>query len=462
MMTVIGRMASALALIGLALLAACAPNGGNSPQETATHSPVSSIVPTGPAASITPTTTQSPGDSGNTPVTGQATTPATAAPASVTPVPATASPDIQSTPTITTVTQFPAVNSAKWAPLVSGLVKPTDLKDPGDGSGRLFVLEQPGRIRIIQNGQLLSSPFLDITDRVGSQGTEQGLLGLAFDPNYAHNGIFFTNYTNTQGNSVVSQWSVSTSDPNQADLQSQQILLTIDQPYPNHNGGGVQFGPDGYLYLSFGDGGSAGDPLKNGQNTQNLLADILRVQPDLQGGYTIPASNPFANGQGGLPEVFVYGLRNPWRFSFDPGTGDLYIADVGQDKWEEIDYSPAGSAGAENFGWSYYEGDHAYRGQPPQGQQFTFPVYEYSHAEGCSVTGGYVYRGQSLPAWQGVYLFGDYCSGKVWGLLRDAQGQWQAQQLFKTSANISAFGQDASGEMYLLDRSQGQVLRLQP
>ncbi len=474
MTTRTGRMAGMLALVGLMLLAACAPNGGNSTQETTTI--LSPLSATTPASTTVPTTAPSSSATGSVPVTGQATASpiamtaapgATQAVATATPiatqVPSTAAPtNPPVSPTVTTVTQFPNVGSAHWTTIVSGLIEPVDLKDPGDGSGRLFVLEQPGRIRIIQNGQLLNTPFLDITDRVGSRGTEQGLLGLAFDPNYKQNGIFFINYTNNQGDSVVSQWRVSSSNPNQADSQSEQILLTVDQPFQNHNGGGVQFGPDGYLYLSFGDGGSEGDPQLNGQNTQNMLADILRIQPNLNGGYRVPPDNPFANGQGGKPEVFIYGLRNPWRFSFDKATGDMYIADVGQNNWEEINFLSAGSSGGENFGWSYYEGNHPYKGTPPQSQKFTFPVYEYSHNYGCAVSGGYVYRGQSMPDWQGVYLFGDYCSGIVWGLLRDAQGQWQAQQLFQTSFRISAFGQDSSGEVYLLDHGKGQVLKLEP
>ncbi len=455
MTTRIGRMASILALTGLMLLAACGTNGGNSPQETATNSPVQSTLPTTTSVAL-PTAVQPSSTSDNVPGTGQTSAAPTALPED------TVVPTAQAVPTTTSATQFPDAGSANWTPFVSGLTKPTDLKGPDDGSGRLFILEQPGRIRIVQNGQLLDTPFLDITRQVGSQGSEQGLLGIDFDPNFAQNGIFFTNYTDRQGNSVVSQWNVSSSDPNQADPQSEQVLLTLDQPYQNHNGGGVFFGPDGYLYLSFGDGGSGGDPQGNGQNTNTLLGTILRIQPNLQGGYSIPSGNPFAGGQGGQQEIYLYGLRNPWRFSFDQATGDMYIADVGQNQWEEVDFLPAGSSGGENFGWNYYEGSHAYAGQPPQGVDFTFPVYEYSHDQGCSITGGYVYRGSDLPNWQGIYLFGDYCSGEVWGMLRDAQGQWQTQALFQTPYNISAFGQDASGSVYLLDHSQGQVLKLVP
>lgn len=427
--------AATLALAGLLLLAACSSNGGNLPQETLPLPPVSSAAPIAGAA---------PEESPSAPAKTAGETP---------PSPTAAAPS--------TVSAFPDPGSAHWVQFLTGLVKPTDLESAGDGSGRLFILEQPGRIRVVEKGQLLERPFLDITGQVGSQGSEQGLLGLAFHPQYAQNGIFFTNYTDRDGTSVVSQWRVS-ADANLADPQSEQVLLTVAQPYANHNGGGVVFGPDGLLYLSFGDGGSAGDPQGNAQNTQTLLGSILRIRPDLQGGYTIPAGNPFAGGQGGLPEIYLYGLRNPWRFSFDGATGDLYIADVGQNQWEEIDYLPAGSPGGENFGWNYYEGNHPYQGRPPADVQLVFPVYEYSHAVGCSVTGGYVYRGQALAGWQGIYLFGDYCSGTVWGLLKDPQGQWQSQQLFQTGLRISAFGQDENGELYLLDHGQGQLLRLEP
>ncbi len=345
-----------------------------------------------------------------------------------------------------------------WREVVSGLNKPVDLTYAPGEEQRIYVVEQAGIIRIIENGALLAEPFLDLRSRVGSQGNEQGLLGLAFHPQYAQNGWLVVNYTDRQGNSVVARFSRSAAAA-QADPQSEAVLLRVEQPYSNHNGGGVAFGPDGFLYLSFGDGGSANDPLGAGQSTDTLLGKILRVDVNAGQGYTIPADNPFAAG-GGRAEIWAWGLRNPWRFSFDRLTGDLYIADVGQNKYEEINHWPAGSPPNANFGWDLREASHPFEGSVPAGLQLTDPVWEYDHSLGCSVTGGYVYRGQALPEWQGVYIFGDYCSGLIWGL-RQAEGGWQAEQMFDTDANISAFGLDAQGELYLLDHRSGQVLRLE-
>ncbi len=300
-------------------------------------------------------------------------------------------------------------------------------------------------MRILQGGSLLPTPYLDITDRVGADSSERGLLGLAFDPQYKQNGFFYVNYTDLNGNTVIARFKV-TADPNLADPASEKKLLGVQQPFANHNGGSVVFGPDGFLYLGLGDGGSAGDPYGNGQSTNTLLGKILRIDVEHGDPYAIPPGNPFANG-GGKPEIWAYGLRNPWRFSFDPATGDMYIGDVGQDTWEEIDYLPAGSPGGTNFGWNQMEGLHPYKGS--NSAAFTAPVINYSHAEGgCSVTGGYVYRGKALPAWDGVYFYGDYCSGKIWGLLKSGSG-WQSQHLFDTGLSISTFGVDESGELYL-------------
>jgi len=326
---------------------------------------------------------------------------------------------------------------------VSGLERPDDLQ--ADGSGRLFVIEKAGRIRIIQDGQLLPEPFLDISDRVGSKGNEQGLLGLAFHPKYSENGRFFVNYTNLNGNTVIARFQVSR-DANRADPNSEVKLLGVDQPFPNHNGGVLVFGPDGYLYAGLGDGGSQGDPNGNAQNKDSLLGKILRIDVNSGDTYTVPADNPFGN------EVWAYGLRNPWRLSFDRSTGDLYIGDVGQDMWEEIDYLPAGSPGGTNFGWNQREGAHDYAGSASPA--FTEPVAEYSHPEGgCSVTGGYVYRG-SIPEWNGIYLFSDYCTGKIWGLVH-TNNQWQKQLLFDVDFTITSFGQDQSGELYLVSDNGG-------
>ena len=269
-------------------------------------------------------------------------------------------------------------------------------------------------ILIFKGGQLLPTPFLDISLKVGSRYTEQGLLGLAFHPDYARSGFFYVNYTDENGKTVIARFHVSAADPDLADPASETDILRVDQPYNNHNGGGLAFGSDGYLYIGLGDGGSEGDPLLNGQNLRTLLGKMLRIDVDHGTSYAIPAGNPFAK-VGGMPEIWAYGLRNPWRFSFDRLTGDLYIADVGQDAWEEIDFVTAGLPGGMDFGWSYYEGLHPYKGQPPANATFTWPISEYSHAYGCAVTGGYVYRGTALPEWQGVYFFGDYCSGNHLG-----------------------------------------------
>ncbi len=260
----------------------------------------------------------------------------------------------------------------------------------------------------------------------------------------------YTERVNNKLYTVIARYNVSASDPNLADSNSEMRLLTIEQPYQNHNGGQLQFGPDGYLYIGMGDGGSVGDPLGNGQSLQTLLGKLLRIDVDNSQPYAIPGDNPFVSG-GGLWEIWAYGLRNPWRFSFDRLTGNLYIGDVGQDAWEEIDYLPAGSPGGANFGWSYYEGMHAYRGSPPGEAKFVMPVAEYNHELGNAVIGGYVYRGQNLPAWWGVYLYGDYGSGRVWGLLQLADGSWQNTQLFDTGFSISSFGMDEDGEIYLVD-----------
>jgi glucose/arabinose dehydrogenase len=364
------------------------------------------------------------------------------------------------TPIPITVNELPNPAGYSWQMMISGLDKPEGLDNAGDGSGRLFIIEQGGLVRILKDGALLPTPFLDLTQKVICCG-ERGLLGLVFHPKYAENGYFYVDYTenvNSQLYTVIARYSVSTSDPNQADPNSELRLLRIEQPFNNHNGGEVQFGPDGYLYIGMGDGGSEGDPNGNGQSLKTLLGKILRIDVDNTQPYAIPADNPFANG-GGLWEIWAYGLRNPWRFSFDRLTGDLYIGDVGQDLWEEIDYLPAGSPGGENFGWNYYEGTHNYRGSPPAGTEFVMPVAEYSHDVGESVSGGYVYRGIDLPAWYGVYLYGDYGTGRVWGLLHLPDGNWQDSLMFETGTKISSFGVDENGEIYLVDYS-GSILML--
>ena len=372
-----------------------------------------------------------------------ATTPATQAP--------------QPSPTLANVAQLPDPSGFDWIRITNGLNNPVGLANAGDGSGRLFVLEQPGSIRVLQDGSILPEAFLDIRERVDCCG-ERGLLGLAFHPRYAENGFFYVNYSDLNGDTVIARFSVSSDDPNRADPGSEAQLLWIDQPYPNHNGGGTVFGPDGYLYLGLGDGGSGGDPQGNGQNPNTLLGKILRLDVDGGEPYAIPLDNPFAGGNG-APEVWAYGLRNPWRLSFDRLTGDLFIGDVGQNSWEEVDYLPAGSPGGANFGWNYYEGTHPYLDDPPDPEQFISPVAEYGHDQGITVIGGYVYRGAGLPEFQGVYLYGDYGSGLVWGLLRSPDGSWQNQQLFRTGSTITSFGEDEQGELFLTDWG-GSLFRL--
>ena len=383
--------------------------------------------------------------------------PATEAPRVEAPVPTAT----ETTPTATAVpvTQsLPDPANVTWREIAGGLEKPTDISSPGDGSGRVFVLEQPGRIRIIQNGQLMSGPYLDISNIVGANASERGLLGLAFHPNYAENGFFFVNYTDKDGHTHIARFSVLDADPNLADPDSGLELIRIEQPYGNHNGGSLAFGPDGYLYAGLGDGGSAGDPLDFGQSTNTLLGKILRFDVDGSQPYAIPASNPFAAG-GGEAEIWAYGLRNPWKIAFDRATGDLYVADVGQNQWEEINFAPADSPGGLNFGWRLMEASYDYSGTLYDASTLILPIAEYSHAEGCSVTGGHVYRGELLPDWQGVYLYGDFCSGNIWGFLKINNANLNSL-LFKTNFSISAFGLDDDGEIYLADYS-GVIYRLE-
>jgi len=345
-------------------------------------------------------------------------------------------------------------------PVASGLDQPVDIANAADGTGRLFIVEKPGRIRVLQNGELSSVPFLDIAGRVGSGGSEQGLLGLAFHPDYVRNGFFFVNYTDRQGDTVISRFVVG-QDPAQADPSSKVVILTVDQPAANHNGGQLAFGPDGLLYAGLGDGGGSGDPSGNGQNTQTLLGKMLRLDVDHGQPYTVPAGNPFVGSPGYRPEIWATGLRNPWRFSFDRLTGDLYIADVGQNEYEEIDYQPAGGPGGENYGWSIMEGLHCYpAGAACDRAGLTLPVAEYDHLQGCSVTGGYVYRGQQFPSLNGIYLFGDYCSGRIWALAQDGQGQWRMAEVGRADIGPSSFGEDEAGELYLADLQSGQLYQI--
>jgi len=440
-----------LLLIASLLLTAC--GGGMQPGET----PISMELtqPAGDASPLPLEETPVETDSGSTdtpPTTEETPTDAAAAP---TDTDAAGDGGGEFAPA---ATNFPDPAGYQWVALVSGLQRPVGLTFAPDGRNRLFVIEQPGRIRIIQDGVLLETPFLDITDRVNDSGNEQGLLGLAFHPTFPDQNVFYVNYTGDGGTTYVSRFSVS-EDVNIAMPDSEEVILTQEQPFPNHNGGGVVFGPDGYLYLSLGDGGSGGDPQGNAQNTQTLLGKLLRIDVNSGDTYTIPADNPFANG-GGRAEIWAYGLRNPWRFSFDRKTSDIFIADVGQNQWEEIDIAPAGVGGL-NFGWDYREGMHEFEGTPPADLTLTDPVHEYGREAGCSVTGGHVYRGQALPEWNGVYFFGDFCTGFVFGLIPMDGQPAMVMPLWQTGAGISSFGEDAAGEIYLLDINAGEVLMLQ-
>jgi glucose/arabinose dehydrogenase len=344
----------------------------------------------------------------------------------------------------------------QWGLAASGFTQPLLVTHAGDGSGRLFVVEQTGVIRIVTGGSALLQPFLDVSTLV-SGSFEQGLLGLAFHPDFPDTPYFYINYTDLRGDTQVVRYTLS-ADPNVAAPESATTILSVGQPYGNHNGGHLAFGPDGYLYIGLGDGGSAGDPHGNGQSLGVLLGKMLRLDVDGGEPYGIPADNPFA-ADGGRPEIWAYGLRNPWRFSFDRATGDLYIGDVGQGAYEEIDFQPASSAGGENYGWNFLEGSHEFQGGPPPGDT-VLPVAEYAQSQGgCSVTGGYVYRGSALPEVAGVYFYGDYCSGFVWTLARDASGAWQNNQAYSSGLNISSFGEDEAGELYVVDHN-GAIYRL--
>ncbi len=355
---------------------------------------------------------------------------------------------------VTQLSSPPAPSSMRLEEIVTGISNPIYLTSAGDESGRLFALEQTGSIRLIKDDALQSTPFLDITDRVNqdirSSYSERGLLGLAFHPNYAENGQFFVHYSDTAGDTVVARYLVSADNPDAADPNSEEIIFTHKQPYPNHNGGQIDFGPDGYLYIGLGDGGSGGDPLNNGQTPDSLLGKILRIDVDGEAPYAVPADNP-ANGVNPdlAPEVWAWGLRNPYRFSFDKATGDLYIADVGQNQWEEVNFQAADSTGGENYGWRIFEATHRFSdGAEPA--DAVMPIAEYDHSNGCSITGGYVYRGEAIPALQGVYIFGDWCSGKMWASYRDDSGAWQTIPFGESQRQITAFGQGDDGELYLV------------
>ncbi len=357
--------------------------------------------------------------------------------------------------------------------VASGLSRPLFVCSPPGDNQQLFIVEQnSGKIKILQNGSILAAPFIDLHSKIIATGNEQGLLGLAFHPNFDNNGFFFVDYTDTSGATVIERFHIS-SNPDIADPASGQIILKIIQPYANHNGGMIAFGPnDGFLYIGMGDGGLGGDPENRAQNPDSLLGKILRI--DINGGipYGIPVTNPFYNESSPRPEIWALGVRNPWRFSFDRTTGDLYIADVGQNSWEEIDFQPSGSPGGENYGWRLMEGNHCYN--PPTncdpGNTLAPPIYEYDHSSGrCSITGGYVYRGCAIPDLQGTYFFGDYCTGQIWsfrysnGIMTEFTDRTAelAPGGGLTINFITSFGQDNAGEIYFVDQG-GEIFKIVP
>ena len=361
---------------------------------------------------------------------------------------------------------FLLISPGVWAaviigvqPIVTALAQPVAITHAGDGSGRLFITLKGGKVIIYDGTKVLPEPFIDLSSLV-STNSERGLLSVTFHPSYESNGFFFVDYTNTDGDTVIARYSVS-NDPNVADQSSALVLLKITQPYQNHNGGQLQFGPDGYLYIGMGDGGSGGDPQNNAQNPGTHLGKMLRI--DVDGGvpYAIPASNPFVGNPEVLDEIWALGLRNPWRFSFDRQTGDLFIGDVGQGTWEEVDFQPTTSLGGENYGWRLMEGTHCYNPSTDCNDgTLVLPVIEYDHSVGCAITGGYRYRGSLNPALFGTYFYADYCTGLIWGATEDGNNAWMITELLDTDFRITTFGEDQAGEIYIADYQGGAIYHI--
>jgi glucose/arabinose dehydrogenase len=450
----------------LGTLVACSGSDGpvivSTPAPSATSA--NALAPTIPPAEVTATLESYP-----LPARPAATSPAANPyPAQTQPVPTTDYPLPK--PTVAQATSYPAPLAPPPAAsldldqlelelelVVAGLSSPVGIAHARDGSGRLFILEKAGVIRVVSNGTLAVAPFLDITDRVEAGGSEQGLLGLAFHPDFQANGWFFVNYTGAGGTTIVSRFQADgqrlTADPD-----SEESVLTQPQPAANHNGGHLAFGPDGYLYIGLGDGGAAGDQFGNGQNGATWLGAMLRIDVN-QLPYTTPADNPFVGDPAVVDEIWAFGLRNPWRYAFDRVTNDLYIGDVGQGQYEEVDLQPAGSPGGENYGWPIMEGGHCYPPGTPGCDEsgLTLPLVEYDHSQGCSITGGYVYRGPMNPAVHGLYLFGDYCSGRIWGLVAVPGQEQRVVELRRVDMRLSSFGEDESGELYLVAIDKGEL-----
>jgi glucose/arabinose dehydrogenase len=340
----------------------------------------------------------------------------------------------------------------------TGLSQPVGIYNCGDD--RLFILEQnESDIEIINTSGQFIGKFLDLTGTT-STGGERGLLGMAFHPNYAENGYFFVNYTNTSGNTVIARYQVS-ANPNVANPSSATVIMTINQPYSNHNGGHIAFGPDGYLYIGMGDGGSGGDPQNYAQNKLSRLGKMLRIDVDSASPYAIPPSNPYVGNSQYLPEIWAIGLRNPWKFSFDRQTGDLWIGDVGQNTQEEIDFEPAGSAGGYNWGWRCYEGNVSHNTSGCQSQSnYNAPIMTYTHAASfCSITGGIVHRGNQQPALNGIYFHGDYCNAGLHAIRPNGSGGYTTTNMASTGGAVTAFGEDNNGELYFA-KHNGSIMKI--
>ena len=349
-----------------------------------------------------------------------------------------------------------AQETLTWQAVSDGFGVITAIVQAPNDSSRLFVANLSGTVSIIENGELLPEPFLDVSERITTEGFGQGLIGMAFHPDYAENGFFYVSYTPEGNSPILARYTVSPEYPNIAEFDSELIILQVDHSSTWHNGGDIAFGQDGMLYWSMGDGAYERSPA---QNFQSHLGAILRLDVDSAEPYAIPVDNPFVNDETVLPELWAKGLRNPWRFSFDQETGDLYIADVGEHQMEEINFQSATSSGGENYGWNLFEGTWLYKGGSRKGM--TFPVVEYKIEDGkCSITGGYVYRGENLPELIGKYIFADYCSGTIWTSYQQDSGLWYTAQLMDTSYRITTFGIDKGGEIYLGATNTGTVYQL--
>lgn len=356
--------------------------------------------------------------------------------------------------------------SFKLNDVASGFNKPVDISNTGiPDDKRLFITEKDGKIKIIdETGMILPTPFLDIDNKVNSVSNERGLLGLCFHPEYDINGHFYVNYTNNNGSTVISRFTKSGNNDNLADLASEKILLTIVQPFENHNGGEINFGKDGFLYIGMGDGGSGGDPGNRAQNPKNMLGKILRIDVDTENApYLIPANNPYKDNTDTLQEIWSMGWRNPWRFSFDRETDEMWIADVGQNKWEEVNIEPSGQGGL-NYGWKCYEGLQEYDfSKCDNGTPFVTPIHVYDNKSdvGCSITGGYVYRGTQNPGLYGKYIYADYCTGRFWALYKNSNGDWQNDDLADLqNFHYATFGEDIDGELYVASLSSGRLFKI--